>query len=159
MISFTCNFLKILKETVAVTLFITSSVLAMADSEKERLEQELSSLRIILRMEGLVKEERESLQRRIQNLESELHIGKLPTPASLSSAPVSSLVPSHYFVEEELERLRSMQDRRVEDDDAIELLEAAQREGIKKYRSLERLRRLVIVSSKDPPRCFREKIS
>ncbi|MCI5057148.1 MAG: hypothetical protein MRY83_13630 [Flavobacteriales bacterium] len=152
MISFMCNFLKILKKTVAITLFITSSVLAMADSEKERLEQELSNLRIILRMEGLVKEERESLQRRIQNLESELHIGKLPTP-------VSSLVPSHYFVEEELERLRSMQDRRVEDDDAIELLEAAQREGIKKYRSLERLRRLVIVSSKDPPRCFREKIS
>ncbi|MBX9621619.1 MAG: hypothetical protein K2X28_06305 [Alphaproteobacteria bacterium] len=121
----------------------------MSDTEKERLQEELLSLRVILTMGGLVKEERASLKQRIQSLESELQIGKPSTQASASSSPASSLAPSHYFVKEELERLRSIQKGGV--DKEIKLLEDAQSAGIKKYRSMESLKMLVMVF-KDPPR-------
>ncbi|MBX9786518.1 MAG: hypothetical protein K2Y08_04170 [Alphaproteobacteria bacterium] len=152
-----CNFLKILKKTVVITLFITSSVLAMSDSEKERLqEEELLILRTtILTMEDLAEEERESLMQQIQNLENELRINKLPTPTRSSSAPVTSSPSSRYNVENELMSLLAMKNMGVKDkkvDEKIELLKAAQREGIKKYRSEESLRRLVTLFSKDPPR-------
>lgn len=153
MILFIGNFLKVLKRTVAVTLFITCSVSAMSESEKERLKREHSSLQAILKMGGLVEEERKSAEQKIQDLENELQIRKIPTPASLSSAPASSLASSYCFVEEELKRLRAKKSEGIEDDrvnNGIKLLEAAQREGIKKYITLKRLRRLVILSSKDP---------
>lgn len=147
---FTYDFLKFLKKTLAVTLFLVSAASAMSDTEKERLqEEELLSLRAILTMEDLAEEERKSLVQQIQNLASELHISILPTPTRSSSAPASSSSP-FFYVEKELERLCAMTVKDDKSNDTIKLLEAAQKEGIKKYRTLKRLRRIVILSSKDP---------
>lgn len=153
---FKCDFLKILKKTVAIIFFITSSVSAMSSSKEELLQGELLSLRTIFKMEGLIEEERESLKQQIQDLENQLQvqtysltaISKLPTSATSSST-------SRYSVNEELMRVRSMKNKEIEGenvDDEIKLLEAAVRAGIKNYRSMESLRKLVWLFSQDPPR-------